>query len=112
MKPIHRAAPALPGQPGSFKFLELEALSDHVLGERIPSRWREPTPELTSRGGIEVAFGEVLARRSGLFGFQRRRIELLCGSIGGNQTAATAAIALDARAATGVADGMTDPVGQ
>ena len=109
---VHRAASAFPGQSGGLKFLELEALSDHVFGQRVPPRWREATAELSRGGGIEIAFGQVRAGRSGLVRFERGRIELLRGGIGGDQTAAAAAVALHAGAATGVADRVSDPIGQ
>ena len=100
------------GQSGRLKLLEFEALSDHVFGERVPPRRCEATAELSGGGGVEVALSEVSACRSGLVGFQCSRIELLRSGIRDDQAAPAAAIPLHTGTAAGVADRVTDPVGQ
>ena len=109
---VDRAAPTLPGQPRRFEFLELEALADQVFGQRVPARGRKAATELSRRGGVEVSLGEVLAGRCGFLGFQCGGIEFDGCGIGGHQPTATAPIPLDAGAAAGVGQGVTDLVGQ
>lgn len=63
VEPVHRTPLALAGQPGRLEFLELEALVQQMLGERVPPTRGEPAPELLCRGGIEVALRQVVPRR-------------------------------------------------
>ena len=46
---VHRAAPALPRQPGGLELLELKTLAQQVLCQRVPARRGEPAAEVARR---------------------------------------------------------------
>ena len=113
MEPVHRAALALPRQPGRLEFLELESLAQQVLRQRVPARRREAAAEVRGGVGVEIAVEQVLPRRRGLVRLQRLGVELLRRGVGGDQPAAAAPVALHVgRRRAGVGDGVADPVGE
>jgi hypothetical protein len=109
---VHRAALALPRQPGRLELLELKPLAQQVFRQRIPARGCEAAAEMRRGLRIEVAVQQVLTGGGCLVGLQRLGVELLRGCVGGDQAAATAAVALHAGRRTGVGDGEADAVGE
>ena len=112
MESVDGALAALLRQAGCLQFGELEALRQQRLGHRVPACGGVTAAEGRRRSGVEVPFGEVVARNLRVGGSQLLGVVLLRGGVGSYQAGAGSAITCDRRPATLVVDLISDPVGE